>query len=167
MWRLQPGHHALNLSTWREFQSLQDSSQNMARNFIHNSRKGTKGPWFCLLTLIIWSHLNAFLCFFMFSLLWLNLFFGQIFPQTKAGRGHVGWAGRPKCPAWLQLETRSDLVRREIGVWMHVEDRDPGRPHICRNTNDDLKEIGRLFLPVLMFMGEKGPWGEGSMDRGV
>ena len=65
----------------------------MAQNVIYNSWRGTKGPWFCLLTIIIRSHLNAFLCFFMFSLLWLYLFFGQIFPQTK-GRQRTWRVGR-------------------------------------------------------------------------
>ena len=38
--------------------------------------------------LIVWFPLIVFLCFCMFSLLWLNVFFGLSFPQTKASRGH-------------------------------------------------------------------------------
>ena len=57
------------------FQSLQDSTQDMAQNIICRPCGGTKSPWLYLI-IIIWSPLTDFLCSCMFSLLWWNLLFG-------------------------------------------------------------------------------------------
>ena len=70
--------------------------------------------------MIIWSHLNVFLCSFMFSLLWLHFYsLAKFFRRQKAGRGHGEWAGRPWGPALFQLERKIRLgEERDLGLNM-------------------------------------------------
>ena len=52
--------------------------KDMAQGIIYSPWGATKGPWLCLMTklLLILSCLTVLLCFCIFSLLWLNFFFG-------------------------------------------------------------------------------------------
>ena len=49
----------------------------MAQNIIYSPWGGAKGPWPCLMTELLWfcPVWLLFLCFCIYSLLWLNLFF--------------------------------------------------------------------------------------------
>ena len=50
--------------------------KDILQNIIYSSGGGTKGPWLCFMTkLFILSCLIVFLCFWIFSFLWLNLLF--------------------------------------------------------------------------------------------
>ena len=62
----------------------------MAQNIIYSPWEGTESPWFCLLTtlLLFGLLLTVFLCFHMFSFLWLNLLFD--FPTDKKQAEDVG-----------------------------------------------------------------------------
>ena len=52
---------SLTFSTWWGFQSLQDSSQDMAQNIVYSPWEGTKGPWLCLITkLLLFSLVGLF-----------------------------------------------------------------------------------------------------------
>ena len=98
-------HHGYSLvimelisSTCRGFQYLQDSSQDTAQNIVYSSWGGTKCFWLCLMTKLLlcgmWFPLTVFLCFCIFSLLWLNLFFDSGFSTNQrqaedmAGKDH-------------------------------------------------------------------------------
>ena len=89
----------LTSSTWWGFQYLQNSSKDVAQNIIYSTWRGTKGPWRCLMTIIILSCL-LFRCFCIFSFLWLNLFFYYSFSTDKrqaedrVGAGELSW----ECP---------------------------------------------------------------------
>ena len=69
---------SLTFSTWWGFQSLQDSSQDMAQNIVHRPWGGTKGPGLCLVTKLV-----------LFGLLWLSSFvsasshFSELIPWLK------------------------------------------------------------------------------------
>ena len=108
------GQQKLTSSTWWGFQYLQNSSKDMAQNISCSPWGGTKGPWLCLMaTIVILSCLTVFLSLCIFSLLWLNLFFGtqgrpkrlKFSYRREAGGGHAresgggGWGGlSPKGP---------------------------------------------------------------------
>ena len=67
----------LTTSTWWGFQCLQNSSKDLAQNIIYRPWEGTKGPWLCLMAIIILSGWNVFFCFCIFSLLWFFFNLGK------------------------------------------------------------------------------------------
>ena len=123
------GQQKLTSSTWWGFQYLQNSSKDMAQNISCSPWGGTKGPWLCLMaTIVILSCLTVFLSLCIFSLLWLNLFFGtqgrpkrlKFSYRREAGGGHAresgggGWGGRFTLEQWVStLTTWGALKKKE------------------------------------------------------
>ena len=109
-------------STWWGFQYLQDSSQDIAQNIVYSSEGGTKCFWLCLITKLLlcgmWSPLTVFPCFCIFSLLWLNLFFGSGSPQTK-GRQRTWWGrtiGSCSLPVVKTKQRNKQKVRKCLKI---------------------------------------------------
>ena len=105
---------SLTFSTWWGFQSLQDSSQDMAQNIVHRPRGGTKGPGLCLVTKIV-----------LFGLLWLSSFvsasshfsdwtysLAEVSPQMTSG----GWG-------WNREDHRVLLHFKSVLNKYHINDR--------------------------------------------
>ena len=119
------GRHTVNFFQLVEVSVLQNSSEEEALDFTCSLRGETKGPWLCLMAKLLLLCLLECFSFCIFSLLWLNLFFGTWGRPTrlkfnyrrKPGRGHrwsLFWGGPMEfrsCIQRLQIEMKQFILR--------------------------------------------------------
>ena len=151
------GHHIVNFFHHLRVFHMYNTAQ---RIWLRILWYGCTQYWLCLIrsltlfnnsTITIWSCLTVFLCFCIFSILWLNLFFSQDFSTVKRQAKDIGVGGfhsgkAPEGLAPFQYFSARDWNLDSISVFIS---------YLC--TVDKKRTCPRFLFFIFVFCLFLGP----------